>query len=78
MATFILYWLPIKYFFLIAIPTEKVSACNAATHDCLPQSHCEKIADVLFQIETHDTLQFRVPQFQNRKIYNILFSFCAK
>ena len=52
--------------FSIAIPTEKVSACNAATHDCLLQSHCEKIADVLFQIETHDTLQFRVPQFQNR------------
>ena len=41
--------------------TEKVSACNAATHDCLLQSHCEKIADVLFQIEPHDTFQFRVP-----------------
>ena len=51
--------------FSIAIPTEKVSACNAATHDCLRQSHCEKIADVLFLIETHDTLQFRVSQFQN-------------
>ena len=28
-----------------------------STHDCLLQSHCEKIADVPFQIETHDTLQ---------------------
>lgn len=40
--------------------TEKVSACNAA-NDWFLQCHCEKIADVLFEIETHDTFQFRVP-----------------
>ena len=41
--------------------TEKVSAFNAVTHDGLLQSHCEKIADVLYEIEPHDTFQFRVP-----------------
>ena len=41
--------------------TEKVPACNAVTHDSLLQCHCKKIADVLIEIEPHDTFQFRVP-----------------
>ena len=49
--------------------TEKVSACNVA-NDCLLQCHCEKIADVLFEKEPHDTFQFRVPIFQNRNWHN--------
>lgn len=47
--------------FPIAMENEKVSAFKAVTHDCLLQSHCEKIADVLYEIESHDTFQFMVP-----------------
>lgn len=49
--------------------TEKVSACNVAS-DCLLQCRCEKKADVLFEIEPHDTVQFRVPILQNRNWHN--------
>lgn len=49
--------------------TEKVSACNVA-NDCLLQCRCEKIADVLFEIEPHDTFRFRAPIFQNRNWHN--------
>ena len=37
--------------------TEKVSVCNAATRDCL--FHCEKIANILIEIEPHDTFESR-------------------
>ena len=52
--------------------TEKVSAYNAATHYCLLQFHCEKIANVLIEIEPHDTFQFRVLNEY------FVFAFCLK
>ena len=45
----VLIW-TVSYIFPITMATEKVSACNAVTHDCLFQCHCEKIAEVLIMM----------------------------
>ena len=56
-AAIVLIW-TVSYIFPIATATEKVSACNPVTHDCLLQCHCEKNSRGPHH---DDTFQFRVP-----------------